>query len=182
MIGIFPDRGLRWRHFRGADATSGARQIYDPGHAAAWFMTADGEQPAAPPAQDTAALAAEIAALRREVRGLRGQVQAQSPGKHGNSGITRAGGGRTEEQRVSGAGGSLPLPTRSSVALEPSVHVALAGIALPNDASVALHRKHGFTEVGTFREYAIKNGQYISSVWMQRACRPAPSPGQQPAP
>jgi L-amino acid N-acyltransferase YncA len=24
--------------------------------------------------------------------------------------------------------------------------------------------------VGTFREYAIKNGQYISSVWMQRIC------------
>jgi len=53
------------------------------------------------------------------------------------------------------------------------VHVALAGIALPNDASVALHRNFGFTEVGTFREYAIKNGQYISSVWMQRLCHPA---------
>jgi phosphinothricin acetyltransferase len=48
------------------------------------------------------------------------------------------------------------------------VHVALAGIAMPNDASVALHRKFGFTEVGTFREYAIKDGQYISSLWMQR--------------
>jgi phosphinothricin acetyltransferase len=69
-----------------------------------------------------------------------------------------------------------------SLALEPSAHVALAGIALPNDASVALHRKHGFTEVGTFREYAIKNGQYISSAWMQRACHPAPPPGQQPVP
>jgi phosphinothricin acetyltransferase len=48
------------------------------------------------------------------------------------------------------------------------IHVALAGIAMPNDASVALHRKFGFTEVGTFREYAIKDGQYISSLWMQR--------------
>jgi phosphinothricin acetyltransferase len=45
--------------------------------------------------------------------------------------------------------------------------VALAGIALPNDASVALHRKFGFTEVGVFEEYAIKNGTYVSSVWMQ---------------
>ena len=34
---------------------------------------------------------------------------------------------------------------------EAPVHVALAGIALPNDASVALHRKFGFTEVDTFR-------------------------------
>ena len=50
------------------------------------------------------------------------------------------------------------------------VHVALAGIAVPNDASVALHRKFGFTEVGTFREYAVKSGHYLSSVWMQRVC------------
>lgn len=26
----------------------------------------------------------------------------------------------------------------------------------------------GFTEVGIFRDYAIKDGEYISSVWMQR--------------
>ena len=48
------------------------------------------------------------------------------------------------------------------------VHVVLAGIVLPNDASVALHRKLGFTEVGTFHEYALKNGQYLSSLWMER--------------
>jgi L-amino acid N-acyltransferase YncA len=40
---------------------------------------------------------------------------------------------------------------------------------LPDDASVAHHRKLGFTEVGTFHEYALKNGQYLSSVWME--CR-----------
>jgi phosphinothricin acetyltransferase len=39
---------------------------------------------------------------------------------------------------------------------------------LPNDASVALHRKFGFTEVGVFEEYAIKEGAYINSVWTQR--------------
>jgi phosphinothricin acetyltransferase len=48
------------------------------------------------------------------------------------------------------------------------VHVALAGIVLPNDASIALHRKLGFTEVGTFHEYAVKNGEYLSSMWMER--------------
>jgi phosphinothricin acetyltransferase len=48
------------------------------------------------------------------------------------------------------------------------VHVALAGIALPNDASVALHKKFGFVEVGVFGEYAIKHGEFISSVWLQR--------------
>jgi len=38
--GIFPDRGLRWEHFRGDDLTSGAQQVYDPGHApeVAWIL------------------------------------------------------------------------------------------------------------------------------------------------
>ena len=45
----------------------------------------------------------------------------------------------------------------------------LAGVALPNDASVAFHRKHGFTEVGTFRDYAEKWGRSISSTWFQRS-------------
>ena len=84
--------------------------------------------------------------------------------------------------RGRGVGTALYSVLFDSLAVEPTVHVALAGIALPNDASVALHRKHGFTEVGTFREYAIKNGQYISSVWMQRACHPASPSRQQPVP
>jgi phosphinothricin acetyltransferase len=78
--------------------------------------------------------------------------------------------------RGQGVGTALYRALFDSLGLELSVHVALAGIALPNDASVALHRKFGFAEVGTFREYAIKNGQYVSSVWMQRLCRPAPPP------
>jgi len=32
-VGIFPDRALRWEHFRGDGLTSGAQQIYHPGHA-----------------------------------------------------------------------------------------------------------------------------------------------------
>jgi phosphinothricin acetyltransferase len=51
---------------------------------------------------------------------------------------------------------------------ENPVHLAVAGVALPNDASIALHRKIGFVEVGTFREYARKNGNWMSSTWFQR--------------
>jgi len=51
------------------------------------------------------------------------------------------------------------------------VHMAVAGVALPNDASVALHRKLGFTEVGIFREYAFKRDVRISSMWFQRPIR-----------
>jgi len=49
-----------------------------------------------------------------------------------------------------------------------TLHRAVVGIALPNDASVALHAKFGFLKVGVFDEYATKNGQYLSSQWMQR--------------
>ena len=55
---------------------------------------------------------------------------------------------------------------------EERVRVAVAGIALPNDASVALHRRFGFTEVGVFRDYAVKHESYISSMWMQRLFPP----------
>ena len=73
--------------------------------------------------------------------------------------------------RGQGIGTLLYRELFGRLAHEP-VHVALAGIALPNDASVALHEKFGFAEVGIFREYAVKNGQYVSSIWMQRLCRP----------
>ena len=33
LAGIFPDRGLRWLHFRGDGSISGPQQIYEPGHA-----------------------------------------------------------------------------------------------------------------------------------------------------
>lgn len=48
------------------------------------------------------------------------------------------------------------------------VHLAVVGIALPNEASIRLHRKVGFEEVGVFREYAKVNGKYFSSIWMQK--------------
>ncbi len=51
---------------------------------------------------------------------------------------------------------------------EESVHCVVAGIALPNEASVALHRRFGFVDVGIFREYARKNGAWIDSLWMQK--------------
>jgi phosphinothricin acetyltransferase len=69
--------------------------------------------------------------------------------------------------RGQGVGSLLYRALFDCLADEP-VHVVVAGIAMPNDGSVALHRKFGFTEIGTFREYAVKNGQYISSLWMQR--------------
>ena len=48
------------------------------------------------------------------------------------------------------------------------LHRAVAGIALPNEASVRLHERVGFRRVGVFSEYACKRGRRISSQWMER--------------
>ena len=69
--------------------------------------------------------------------------------------------------RARGIGSALYASLIDALRAEP-VHVAVAGIALPNEASVALHRKFGFTEAGVFEEYACKRAAYISSLWMQR--------------
>lgn len=51
------------------------------------------------------------------------------------------------------------------------VHRIVVGIALPNEGSVALHRKFHFEEIGVFDEYAFYKGAYRSSLWMQKKMR-----------
>jgi phosphinothricin acetyltransferase len=46
---------------------------------------------------------------------------------------------------------------------------ALAGIALPNEASVGLHRALGFEIVGTYRRVGWKLGRWHDVAWYQRA-------------
>jgi phosphinothricin acetyltransferase len=48
------------------------------------------------------------------------------------------------------------------------LHRAYAVIALPNDTSVALHRRFGFIEVGTLTEVGRKFDQWWDVLWMQR--------------
>ncbi len=45
----------------------------------------------------------------------------------------------------------------------------LAGITLPNDASVALHAKMGFTEVGTYQRVGFKNNQFWDVIWLEKS-------------
>lgn len=47
----------------------------------------------------------------------------------------------------------------------------LAGITLPNEASVAIHRKFGFTPVGVFSENGRKFNRYWDVAWMERPRR-----------
>jgi phosphinothricin acetyltransferase len=67
----------------------------------------------------------------------------------------------------SGIGSALYAELFASLK-DQALHRAVVGIALPNEGSVGLHTRFGFTKVGVFDEYATKNGRYISSVWMQR--------------
>jgi phosphinothricin acetyltransferase len=47
------------------------------------------------------------------------------------------------------------------------MHVVMGGIALPNDASVALHEKLGFQKVAHFREVGWKFGKWIDVGYWQ---------------
>jgi phosphinothricin acetyltransferase len=47
-----------------------------------------------------------------------------------------------------------------AVLAERGIHRIVAGISLPNDASVALHERLGFTHVGTFTEVGAKFGRW----------------------
>ena len=48
------------------------------------------------------------------------------------------------------------------------VHRAYAGVTLPNPASIALHRRFGFTELGTYREVGHKFDRYWDVTWLEK--------------
>jgi L-amino acid N-acyltransferase YncA len=54
--------------------------------------------------------------------------------------------------------------------------MAFAGITLPNDASVALHRAVGFAPVGVFPRAGRKFGVWRDVAWFQRRLRDEPLP------
>ncbi|MGW1866465.1 N-acetyltransferase family protein [Streptomyces mauvecolor] len=48
------------------------------------------------------------------------------------------------------------------------VHRAYAGVALPNEASLRLHERFGFTHIGTYREVGRKFGRYWDVAWYEK--------------
>ena len=48
------------------------------------------------------------------------------------------------------------------------IHRAYAGIALPNPASAALHRKFSFTQVGCYQEVGFKFDRYWDVAWFEK--------------
>jgi phosphinothricin acetyltransferase len=48
------------------------------------------------------------------------------------------------------------------------LHRAYAGIALPNDASVALHERFGFVKIGAYSEVGRKFGRFWDVDWFEK--------------
>jgi L-amino acid N-acyltransferase YncA len=58
--------------------------------------------------------------------------------------------------------------------------VAAAGMTLPNDASVGLHRALGFEAVGTYRGIGFKHGSWHDVAWAQRTLGDGQDPPSEP--
>jgi L-amino acid N-acyltransferase YncA len=58
--------------------------------------------------------------------------------------------------------------------------IAVAGMTLPNDASVGLHRVMGFEHVGTYRRIGFKNGTWHDVAWTQRILARGEDPPPEP--
>lgn len=70
-------------------------------------------------------------------------------------------------RRRTGAGRVLYQALFARLA-ERGFRTAVAGMTLPNDASVGLHRALGFEPVGTYRRIGWKHDQWHDVAWAQR--------------
>ena len=66
-----------------------------------------------------------------------------------------------------GIGRSLYQMLFESIAGE-DINRIVAGVTLPNDSSIALHRRFGFKPVGTFSANGRKFGRYWDVAWFER--------------
>lgn len=68
-----------------------------------------------------------------------------------------------------GVGTALYGHLLEALGKEPRVHRAYGGVALPNEASVALHQRCGFKRIATYSEVGFKFGRYWDVTWFERA-------------
>ncbi len=72
------------------------------------------------------------------------------------------------DSRYTGLGVGTGLCRELLAALRPkSIHAVMAGIALPNDASVVLHERLGFEKVAHLRQVGFKFGRWIDVGYWQ---------------
>jgi phosphinothricin acetyltransferase len=78
-------------------------------------------------------------------------------------------------RRRTGAGGALYSDLFARLA-ERGFRTAVAGMTLPNDASVGFHRAMGFEPVGTYRGVGWKHDAWHDVAWVQRPITAASGP------
>lgn len=62
---------------------------------------------------------------------------------------------------------------------EQGIYTVFAGVTLPNDNSIGLHKSLGFTEVGTFKHTGYKFGKWLDVLWLQKALRDYDTPQEE---
>ena len=68
----------------------------------------------------------------------------------------------------SGVGTKLFGELLESLTADDRLHRAYGGIALPNEASIALHVKFGYELAGTYREVGYKFDKYWDVAWFEK--------------
>lgn len=63
--------------------------------------------------------------------------------------------------------GTLVLSRLIELAREGGFHSVIAGISEANDASLRLHRRFGFEDIGTEREVGYKFERWLDVTWLQ---------------
>jgi phosphinothricin acetyltransferase len=74
-----------------------------------------------------------------------------------------------EMGRRRGGGGRALYEALLARLTELGFRTAVAGMTLPNDASVGLHRALGFEPIGTYRRIGWKHGAWHDVAWVQRS-------------
>lgn len=82
-------------------------------------------------------------------------------------------------RRRTGGGRALYTALLARLA-ERGYRTAVAGMTLPNDASVGLHRAMGFAPVGTYRRIGWKHGAWHDVAWTQREIVAGDDPPAEP--
>jgi L-amino acid N-acyltransferase YncA len=84
-----------------------------------------------------------------------------------------------QDVRRAGAGRALYTSLFAILALQ-GYRSAFAGITLPNEASVGLHRAMGFTPVGIYHGVGYKFGEWHDVGWFERPLAPRDSDPRAP--
>ncbi len=85
-----------------------------------------------------------------------------------------------EPERQRAGGGRLVYEKLLAQLAHRGYRRALAGMTLPNDASVGFHRALGFEPVGVYRRVGWKNGSWHDVAWVQKTILEGDDPPAEP--